>query len=149
MPLPSSIGVESFSAAAIRRSSSANSSCWISRSIFSEDLPTTWFFSSAMRSRRVWINWLWAAEELVARYPGEFASASVCGVPIEQRLVTSSLLRTSTNMSALRRHIRTFANDVSKVRLSTPVAATGFARAMAQVDCIPVIHGFDHKAIWE
>lgn len=43
--------------AAIKRSSSASSSCWISRSIFSEDLPKTCFLSLAMRSRKVWINW--------------------------------------------------------------------------------------------
>jgi hypothetical protein len=49
-------GDGSLSAAAISRSSSANSSCSISRSIFSEDLPKTCFLSLAMRSRRAWIN---------------------------------------------------------------------------------------------
>lgn len=46
-----------FSDAAINKSSSASSNCWISRSIFSEDLPKACFLSLAMRSRRSWINW--------------------------------------------------------------------------------------------
>jgi hypothetical protein len=44
------------SEAAIIRSSSASSNCWISRSIFSDDLPKPSFFSLAMRSRGDWIN---------------------------------------------------------------------------------------------
>lgn len=53
----SSTGAVLPSEAAINRSSSASSNCSISRSIFSEDLPKTCFFSLAMRSRSVWINW--------------------------------------------------------------------------------------------
>jgi|GEM_PF-5969942 len=53
----SSIGLVLFSDAAINKSSSASSNCWISRSIFSEDLPKACFLSLAMRSRRSWINW--------------------------------------------------------------------------------------------
>jgi hypothetical protein len=52
----SSIGLVLFSDAAINKSSSASSNCWISRSIFSEDLPKACFLSLAMRSRRSWIN---------------------------------------------------------------------------------------------
>ena len=58
--LSSADGVVSPSAAAISRSSSASSSCSISRSTFSEDLPKACFFSFAMRSRSTWISWSWA-----------------------------------------------------------------------------------------
>lgn len=46
--------------ALFKRPSSASSSRSISCSIYSEDWPKTCFFSLAMRSRRVWINWSWA-----------------------------------------------------------------------------------------
>jgi hypothetical protein len=48
-------GLVALSTLAISRSSSASSSCLISRSIFSDDLPKAYFFSFAIRS--VWISW--------------------------------------------------------------------------------------------
>ena len=55
-----SSGALVLSAPAIRRSSSANCSCSISRSTFSEDLPKNRFCNFAMRRRSVWISWSWA-----------------------------------------------------------------------------------------
>ena len=48
---PSSMGASSSSATATNRSSSASSSCWISRSIFSELGPNFCFCSLAIRTR--------------------------------------------------------------------------------------------------